>query len=235
MRNKIITHAWSASAAAVALPLALTLVCVAAPGLAPAFAQTGGSTGGGAGSTSGTGTSSGADSGMSGGAPGGTVATPPSSGPQARSPATPPSPIPPRDTGGVPPVPSAGNAERSSPIYRQDTPPGALTPQRDAITPGPGLPDADPSRTDTPLGSGGSAASDNPATIEDSLTPTDPSGSPADYGSGRPANSIGDEPNRVTRGAGAAGRDLDECMKLWDKSTHMTRERWRTTCIRLGR
>lgn len=229
MRN--ITSTRARTALAVTLPIVLASVCVAvAP---PVMAQTGGGAGGTGGAGSGATGGAGSTTGGSGGAPGAPIAKPPPTGPQIRSPATPPSAIPQPDTG-VPPVPSAGNAERSSPIYRQDKPPGSLTPSQN--TPGSGLPDAarPSSPTDTPLGSGGSGASQSPDTSGDALTPTDPTGSPADYGSGRPTNSISDEPNRVRRG-GAAGRDLTECMNLWDKSTHMTREQWRTTCERLGR
>lgn len=221
------------TAMAVAVALAFMSAASMPP---PALAQSGGGGGGGGGSSGGAGGGSagaGSTTGGSGSAPSGPSATPPSSGPQIRSPATPPSPIPQKNTG-VPPVPSAGNAEPSSPIYRRDTPPGSLKPSQDAT--GTGLTDGDrlsPS-ADTPLGSGG-GASGSPDTIENSLTPTNPSGGPADSGSGRATSSISDEPNRVTRGGGAAGRDMDECMKLWDKSTHMTRAQWRTTCERLGR
>src|SRR5690606_5295648 len=111
-----------------ALPLAvLALALEPAVGLA----QTGGGSTGGA---SGSGSSAGSGSGSAGGTTTGPSSTgpaprAPATGPQSRSPALPPSTVPQRDTG-VPPVPSAGNAEPSSPIYRRDTPPGSLTPQR---------------------------------------------------------------------------------------------------------
>ena len=47
-------------------------------------------------------------------------------------------------------------------------------------------------------------------------------------------SSISQEPNRLRRG-GAAGANLDECMKVWDSTTHMSKDQWRTTCKRLGR
>lgn len=168
-----------------------------------------------------------------------------------------PSPIPPRDTG-TKQVPSAGNAELNSPIYRQDTPAGSLTPQRDAVSPSrdatnpqrDGINDpVTPSettpapQTDAPIGGSGipsgaqtgGAAGSGTAGTGDPLAPTDPSSRPAEAGSGRTANTIGDEPNRVTRGGGAAGKNLEECMKIWDPSTHMTKDQWKTTCERLGR
>lgn len=72
-----------------------------------------------------------------------------------------------------------------------------------------------------------------PADGDDALIPTDPSGKPAEFGS-RTTHSIQDEPNRVKRG-GADGKSLDECMKIWDPGTHMSKAQWETTCKRLGR
>lgn len=84
-------------------------------------------------------------------------------------------------------------------------------------------------------GSGGSSAgSAVPSDGDDALIPTDPSGKPAEFGSGRTTTSIQEEPNRVKRG-GSAGKSLDECMKIWDSGTHMTKAQWETTCKRLGR
>lgn len=232
------------SAGADAAVAGLVLACAALV-LQPAatLAQTGGGTGGGA--TSGTTGGAGSPGGAAGqGTIGDTTApstTPgpspktPATGPQSRSPAMPPSPIPPRDTG-IPPVPSAGNAEPNSPIYRRDTQPGTLTPDRAPST-------TQQPQVDTPPGgSGGGGAlgqeqeqGGGGSVSGDPLIPTDPAGNPAESESGRPTTSIGEEPDRIKRGAGAAGGNLDECMKLWDPSTHMTKERWRETCERLGR
>ncbi|WP_333793236.1 hypothetical protein [Hyphomicrobium sp.] len=66
--------------------------------------------------------------------------------------------------------------------------------------------------------------------------PVDPSGQPAEFGSGRQTDSISDEPNRVTRGSGgAAGKNFQECMGFWTSDTHMTKAEWRETCKRLER
>ena len=97
----------------------------------PAAAQTGGSSGGatsgGGGSAGSPGASAGAGPGVGGatgtGVPSAQSPSPampaPPSGPQVNSPANPPSTVPDRNTG-LRPVPSAGNAEPNSPIYRQD-------------------------------------------------------------------------------------------------------------------
>ncbi|MCC7251812.1 hypothetical protein [Hyphomicrobium sp.] len=209
------------------LPLAL-LCSVFALTPASVVAQSSGSGGsaGSSGSGGGTGTSTGAGSSATGDAVTSPSTRSPATGPQSRSPAMAPSPIPQRDTG-VPPVPSAGNAEPNSPIYRRDPPPGALDAQRDLETTTP--------ETDAPLGGSGGAGSAGTANSGDPLIPTDPSGNPADSGPGRMTNSIGEEPDRIKRGGGAAGANLEECMKLWDPSTHMTKERWKVTCERLGR
>lgn len=31
---------------------------------------------------------------------------------------------------------------------------------------------------------------------------------------------------------GAAGKDVEECMRVWDAGTHMTKQEWRVTCER---
>jgi hypothetical protein len=115
-------------------------------------------------------------------------------------------------------------------------PPGALTPQPDATNPAGASTESGTPQTDAPLGgSGGTSGGRTGAPGGgDALVPTDPSGNPAEFGPGRKSDSISDEPNRVTRG-GAAGRNLEECMKIWDPGTHMTKEQWKTTCERLGR
>lgn len=189
-----------------------------------AFAQSGGGGASGGGSAGG--------SGVGGANTGGSVTSPStrssSTGPQSGSPAMRPSPIPRANTG-VPPVPSAGNAEPNSPIYRQDAKPGSLPAQ-----PG-GLQESTRSQTDAPIGgSGGTGTGSGSSGADDPLTPTDSVGNPALGGSGDEPTSITEEPERIKR-AGAAGRNLDECMKLWDPGTHMTKDRWKETCVRLGR
>lgn len=88
---------------------------------------------------------------------------------------------------------------------------------------------------DAPIGGGGGkGAGSGSSGAGDPLTPTDSAGNPAIGGDGPEPNSINEEPNRVKR-AGAAGRNLDECMKLWDPDTHMTKGKWNETCKRLGR
>lgn len=229
MLRRMIRHAGTVPAFAGPM-LALLSISLALEPTA-VLAQTGGGTSGTTGGASGSGGSAETDGGATDTSPTGPLPRAPTTGPQSRSPAMPPSPIPPRDTG-IPPVPSAGNAEPNSPIYRRDTQPGTLTPDRDPSTSQP--------RIDTPPGGSGGGAlgqqgdQDGGSVSGDPLIPTDPSGRPAESGSGRPTTSIGEEPDRVKRG-GAAGANLDECMKLWDPSTHMTKERWKETCERLGR
>mgnify|MGYP001200800919 CR=1 FL=1 len=215
----------------------MAMASMAALETGPAVAQTGGGGGGAGGSGGGTGSS--ATGGGATGAPSattpGTGTSPgtrtPSAGPQVQSPALRPSPVPRRETG-VPPVPSVDNAEPNSPVRRQDP----LSARRDGVEDqaNPSLRSPD-DQTDPPLGSSGGTARSRGTAGGDPLMPTDPSGSPAEADQARRTNSIGEEPERVTRGGGAAGKDLDECMALWDPSTHMTREQWKTTCERLGR
>ena len=226
------------SVAAIVLSVAVAHPSAIGSGDGRVFAQAGGS-GGNAGGGTGSGTVGSGSSVGTRATPGGIDSGPstrtPATGPQSRSPAMRPSTVPQVDTGN-PSVPSAGNAEPNSPIYRLDTPPGALTPQPDAMNPADASAGDRAPRTDAPPGGSGGSSAGRTGAPEggDALVPTDPSGNPARFGSGRAADSISDEPNRVTRG-GAAGKDLDECMKLWDPGTHMTKERWRTTCERLGR
>ena len=223
--------------AAVAAALVVCISMLSVPVAGHAFAQSGGGGGTGGGASGSAGSTGGAGTGGTV-APGGTATSPltrtPSTGPQSRSPAMRPSPVPQTDTG-VPPVPSAGNAEPSSPIYRQDITPGAAAPQPDAGNPAAIGTESGAPQMDAPIGgSGGSGVGDGSSGASDPLTPTDSAGNPALGNSGREPNSITEEPNRIKR-AGAAGKDLDECMKLWDSGTHMSRERWKETCERLGR
>jgi hypothetical protein len=224
---------------AAALVVCVSMLSVSVAGVA--FAQSGGGAGGGGGTGGGAGGSAGSTGGTGTGgsaAPGGTATAPttrtPSSGPQSRSPAMRPSPVPQADTG-VPPVPSAGNAEPNSPIYRQDVTPGAAAPQPDAGNPAATGTESKAPQMDAPIGgSGGSSVGSGSSGAGDPLAPTDSAGNPALGESGPKPNSISEEPNRIKR-AGAAGKDLDDCMKLWDPGTHMTKARWKETCERQGR
>ena len=145
-------------------------------------------------------------------------------GPQSRSPATLPSTVPQRQTG-VPPVPSAGNAEPSSPIYRQDRQPNARDSQRDATNPLERAPRTDPAFGSSGRSGGGGGAAAGPGEADaDNL----------DVSKSRAANSISEEPERIQREGGAGGKTLAECMQNWDASTHMTLEQWKSTCQRLG-
>lgn len=146
-------------------------------------------------------------------------------GPQSRSPTPLPSTVPERQTG-VPPVPSAGNAEPSSPIYRQDRQLNPNNPQSDATDPLSRTPRQDPAIGGSGrVGSGGSATGASEADAEKNL----------DVMGTRSSNSIGEEPDRVQREGGAAGKSLDECMQNWDQDTHITQARWKEICQRLGR
>ena len=213
-----------------ALPVALHAI--------PAAAQTGGSSGAG---SSGGGTGGGGAAGAPSASPGvggatgaGTPATrTPStplpaapSGPQANSPANPPSTIPQRNTG-IRPVPSAGNAEPNSPIYRRDqeASPAGRIPSGDPTAAG----NRQPQTGEIPDSTGGAVGDGtSTGTTGDDLGGTEVEGS-------KNSSSISEEPNRIKRGGGAAGANLEECMQVWDPSTHMTKDQWRTTCQRLGR
>lgn len=208
----------------------------------PASAQTGGSSGGGGttgggGAAGSPGASPGAGAGVGGATGAGVPATrspspampAPPSGPQVNSPATPPSTVPERNTG-IRPVPSAGNAEPNSPIYRQDqeaTPAGRV-PSGDPTTPG----NRQPQTGEIPNSTGG-AVGDGTSSGASGAGSDDLGGTEVEKA--KDPSSISDEPNRIKRGGGAAGADLEGCMKVWDPSTHMTKEQWRTTCKRLGR
>lgn len=228
-----------------ALPLALALPFAALSPDGQVLAQSGGDGGGGGGAGGGGASAGGAASGGagSGAATGSGGATSPSeptsapptatpsTGPQSRSPTPRPSTVPqvetaPRQT------PSAGNAEPNSPIYRDSSPRDFQS--SDPLNPR-GITDPEPQLDDPAGGSGGSSGR-NDASGGDSLMPVDPSGHPAELGSGRETDSISDEPNRVTRGgSGAAGKNFQECMGFWTSDTHMTKDEWRQTCKRLER
>ncbi len=176
----------------------------------------GGSTGGsaGAGSAAGAGSTGAGTSGLTGRtSPQGVT------GPQSRSPTALPSTVPRRDTG-VRPLPNAGNAEPTSPIYRQDTDPNGRAPQRDATDPN----ERAPQRDSNTGGSGGRAGGGAGESDADNL----------DISKTHETNTISGEPQRVERQGGATGRTLDECMQNWDAGTHMTKDQWKTTCERLG-
>lgn len=230
-----------------ALPLALALPFAFIASDRPALAQSGGGAGGGGAGSAGGAASGGVGSGAATGSgstasPGGatspgepTSAPPtatPSTGPQSRSPTPRPSTVPqvetaPRRT------PSAGNAEPNSPIYRDSSPRDFQS--SDPLNPR-GITDPEPQLDDPAGGSGGSSSGRGDAAGGDSLMPVDPSGHPAELGSGRKTDSISDEPNRVTRGGGgAAGKNFQECMGFWRSDTHMTKSEWRETCKRLER
>ena len=129
----------------------------------------------------------------------------------------------------VPPVPSAGNAEPSSPINRQDRELNARDPERDTGESIDRRSTSDPldptPRTDPVIGGGGNRGA---------VGPGDADSQNLDVSRARSTDSIGGEPERVERKGGATGRTLEECMQNWDESTHMTKERWKTTCQRLG-
>lgn len=130
----------------------------------------------------------------------------------------------------VPAVPSAGNAEPSSPINRQDRELNARDPQGDARDPLDRREGSDPldptPQTDPIIGGSGNRGA---------VGPGDADSKNLDVSRTRSADSIGEEPERVQRKGGATGRTLEECMQNWDDDTHMTREQWKTTCERLGR
>ena len=207
----------------------------------PAAAQTGGSSGGGTsgggGSAGSPGASPGAGPGVGGatgtGVPSAQSPSPampaPPSGPQVNTPANPPSTVPDRNTG-LRPVPSAGNAEPNSPIYRQDreASPAGRVPSGDPTAAGNRQPQTGeiPNSTGGTAGNGASSGASGAASDDLGGTQVETTKAPS---------SISDEPNRIKRGGGAAGADMKSCMDVWDSSTHMTKEQWRTTCKRLGR
>jgi hypothetical protein len=145
-------------------------------------------------------------------------------GPQSRSPTPLPSTVPERQTG-VPPVPSAGNAEPSSPIYRQDRQPNPNNAESNPADPLARTPQTDPAIGGSGrAGSGGAATGAGEADAEKNLGVTGT----------RSSNSIGEEPERVQREGGASGKSLEECMQNWDQDTHITQARWKEICQRLG-
>lgn len=105
----------------------------------------------------------------------------------------------------------------------QDTRPAGSVTTPDATAPGARAPQTDV----PPGGSGGSAGSGDP------LSPGNRGNQ--DASEVRSPNSISAEPERVKRGGGASGKKLEECMQNWDAGTHMTKEQWKATCVRLGR
>lgn len=123
----------------------------------------------------------------------------------------------PQPPSAVPPVPSAGNAEPNSPIYRQ--PP---TTTNNAPSPSTSTPSEQPQPQPSTGVTGRSAPND------DKDTDLDVSGT-------RSPNTISEEPARVQREGGAVGQSLEGCLNAWDASTHLTRDQWQKTCERLGR
>jgi hypothetical protein len=145
-------------------------------------------------------------------------------------------------------VPSAGNAEPNSPVNNR---PANLpaTPQQpgaaNQTAPGIGTsgqsatgnsgdratnPASEASRTpsldNSPLGGGGST---NNRTGAGSAASGSSSGDPAVRGE----NGILRGTNAETAYGGGNGT-LEDCMNVWDPSTHMSKELWRDTCKRLG-
>lgn len=119
----------------------------------------------------------------------------------------------------VRPVPSVGNAEPTSPVNRQDRDAATGVARPDLSSPDERSPTQDPT-----LGGSGGAGSGARTGIDPG---TDVSGT-------RASDTIAGEPERVQRQGGAGGRSLDDCMKLWDKGTHMSQAQWKATCQRLG-
>lgn len=109
--------------------------------------------------------------------------------------------------GGVPPAAQTGPAPPSPSAPPAQAPPGIVP------LPPPG---SMPSMT----GSGGvSGAAPTP---NSALEPANP---PLSAGGG---------PARPRSSAGKSGETLEECMAIWDPSTHMSKETWRETCLRTG-
>ncbi len=222
MREQTVRHRIPAVAGSLVCCLSVLIVATARDASAQSGSGTGGSASGTSGSSVG---SSPGGTGPQGGPATGPSPSPPATGLQPPSPAVRPSPVPQTNTG----APAPG-----SPIYRPDITPGApTTPQPDAGNPlGTGSEGREP-QLDAPIGgSGRRGVGDGSSEASDPLAPTE--GHPALGGTGHRPSSISEEPERIKR-AGAAGKNLDECLKLWDPDTHMTRDRWKETCERLGR
>lgn len=205
---------------------------------APALAQSsggagGGSAGGGAGSSAGAGGTAGSGSlGTSRGAASGSSAT---TSPAARTS--------PGSTPGVKPtqapVPSAGN----SPLNTQNrgTTATETTPSNGA--PGSEQPNStsrgsagmDPNAASSSAQSTGQSQQTGGGTAAtDSIDPSGASGGTTSGSGGGSRGVTGDSSG--TSGAGndraAFGASMDQCMSVWDKETHMTKEEWRRTCER---
>jgi hypothetical protein len=121
------------------------------------------------------------------------------------------------------PAPSTGNADVTSPIERQ------VDRQVDRIErQGAGSADnasRQGQRAPTPDTYPGGGGSGTGASTGESDN--------LDVSRTRREDTISGEPDRVKRG-GAGGKTMADCMAIWDPSTHMSKEQWRTTCERLG-
>jgi hypothetical protein len=93
----------------------------------------------------------------------------------------------------------------------------------------------------SPSGSASSSSTDSTTSHPQSLE-TSPSDTQTSRGVGAltpaqpqskrlPPSSGGTSRTGDNRG-GAAGKDIAECMAVWDAGTHMTKQEWRATCER---
>jgi hypothetical protein len=232
----------------------ISAIIVMVPLARDAFAQSGGgggggssgSSGGGAASsgTAGTGSAATGASGLAGQSPGNAV-------PRA-FPSTP-------QTGlGGQQVPSADNAEPSSPVNRLQAPLGQQTspsPGTPGITGGSTSPGAvgepggvAPDRSRDGAGTGSGTSNEGVSTgtegtqmpegsVGSSETPAPLTGRPE----GQPIAPQSPSASELGSGGtarvdnsrqGAAGHSLESCMEVWEPATHMTKEQWRETCER---
>jgi hypothetical protein len=127
-------------------------------------------------------------------------------------------------------VPSAGNAEPMSPVNRQAAPLGQTDSGQTDL--GATAPAGGTGTAQTP---GGARSPEAPRGAGEQATGA--AGTPLD----QPATDPATDPTALSSGGsarlgdnrqGAAGATLDECMKVWDATTHMTKEEWRRTCER---
>ena len=111
--------------------------------------------------------------------------------------------------------------------------PGGGAPPPAVVTPAPPSPSAPPAQAPpgaVPLPPPGSLPSMTGSGSVPGAAPT-PN---APLQTANPPLSAGGGPARPRSSAGGGGETLEECMALWDPSTHMTKETWRETCLRTG-
>ncbi len=130
-------------------------------------------------------------------------------------------------------VPSAANAEPNSPVNRQAAPLN----QADTGANGSAGTGGMPQRTDSQATPSGSSDAMDQDALPGSERPTGAGGVLPD----QRATDSSTDPTALSSGGssrlgdnrqGAAGATIEDCMKVWEPATHMTKDEWRRTCAR---